>query len=232
MRGRSVVAAVTLAATLGLAGCHQGGEAQSAHNHAAVLGGYGSQHAPAAPLLDARGQAIPQPAVPANTPAQTLRSGDESAVSVWVQEGHVMASSWTPGTGWTKPQPLEQIYGQASDPQLASNGAGAALTVWRHTVGTIQSLRFSRFDAAGGWSAPDVVPGALPRPAVTGVANADAPRLQMDAQGNVLAEWPSGFGPGETQEGRFVAGQGWTVSERLASAPSALPGSPAPSSAR
>lgn len=220
MKRKGVVAAIALAATLALAGCHEGG---STGNHTTVLGGNGQATGP-----------IPQPPVPAHTQAQTARTDDASAVAIWVQDGRVMASAWTQPGGWSRPQPLEQIYGKASDPQLATNGQGSAMAVWRHTVGNIRSLRFSRFDAKAGWSAPDVVAGALPRPDVPGVAPDDAPRLEMDAQGNVVAQWPSGFQPNEMQQARYVAGQGWSapVSERLASAPSASPGSPAPSSAQ
>ena len=238
MKDTGVVAALMLAATLGVAGCHDGSPPASQGNHASVLGGYGPGQAPAAAtgaLTDAQGQPIPQPRVPANTLAQMVRASDGAALAVWVQDGHVVASTYTRAAGWTPAQPLEQIYGQASEPQLASNGHGTAMAVWRHTVGSIQSLRFSRFQDGAGWSTPDVLPGALPRPPLAGPAGAqDAPRLQMDAQGNVVAQWPSGFHAGEVQEARYVEGQGWTraVSEKMASAPSALPALPAPSSAR
>jgi hypothetical protein len=231
MKARGVVAALAVTAALALAGCHQPEAPQSQGNRTAVLGGNGPG---ATQLTDARGEPIPQPPVPANTPAQTVRTGEDAALSVWAQDGHIMASSWHAQGGWTKPQALETIYGQASDPELASNGQGIAMAVWRHTVGNIRSLRFSRFDAKSGWSAPDVVPGALPRPDTPRVPPDDAPRLQMDAQGNVAAQWPSGFEPNEMQQARYVAGQGWTapVSERLASTPNASPGSRDPSSAR
>ena len=71
--------------------------------------------------------------------------------------------------------------------------SGLAMAVWHHQVGNIHSLRFSRWDA-NGWSVPDVLPGALPRPAVAGMRSGqNAPQLHMDAQGAVLARWPSGF---------------------------------------
>lgn len=238
MKETGVVAALMLAATLGLGGCHDGSPPASQGNHASVLGGYGPGQAPATAagaLTDAQGQPIPQPRVPANTLAQMVRASDGTALAVWVQDGHVVASSYTRAAGWSPAQPLEQIYGQASEPQLASNGHGTAMAVWRHTVGSIQSLRFSRFQDGAGWSTPDVLPGALPRPPLPGPAGAqDTPRLQMDAQGNVVAQWPSGFHAGELQEARYVAGQGWTraVSEKLATAPSASPALPPPSSAR
>jgi hypothetical protein len=187
-------------------------------NNTAVLGGYGPGPANerAAPLVDARGQPIPPPPVPSNVTAQTVRSADEGALAVWVQDGHVVASTYTRDKGWSPAQPLETIFGHASDPQLASNGRGAAMAVWRHTVGSIQSLRFSRFEAGAGWSHPDVMPGALPRPDAEGAeGNADAPRLQMDAAGNVMAQWPSGFAANEVQTARYVDGQGWARAESV-----------------
>jgi hypothetical protein len=192
------------------------------------MGGYGpGVQAPApAPLTDAHGQVIPAPPVPAPAVAQTVRAADEAALALWVQDGHVTGSFYARGFGWTAPQPLETIRGQASDPQLVSNGQGKAMAVWRHTVGNIQSLRFSHFDASAGWSVPDVMPGALPRADTAGVQ--DAPRLQMDAQGNVTAQWPSGLAAREVQTSRYLEGQGWSraLSERVASASPASPASP------
>ena len=103
------------------------------------------------------------------------------------------------------------------------------MAVWRHTVGSIESLRYSRFDSSG-WSVPDVMPGALPRPRTERGA---APRVQMDAQGQVVAEWSSGFDPRQTQSARYVPGQGWSpAANELASAAPASPAPPPPSSAQ
>jgi hypothetical protein len=200
-----------------------------------VLGSFGSGPRPpaAAPQAQADTSGLPQPALPASTTARLVRSGPDTGLAVWVQDGHAVAASYAAASGWSQPQPLEQIYGQASDAQLASNGHGAAIALWRHTVGNIESLRFSRFDAATGWSEPDVMPGALPRPrpasAAPGREAAGAPRLRMDADGNAFAEWPSGFDAQATQTARYVAGQGWSraLSEPVASASPAARPSPA-----
>jgi hypothetical protein len=213
-------AAVLLLAGLALAGCGD----RPAANDTKVLGGQGTPAAEAPVMVDADGRAIPRPPVPAGTPAQVARSGDEAALAVWVQDGHVVASAYAPGTGWSPARPLEEIYGEASDPQLASNGHGAAMAVWRHTVGSIRSLRFSHFDATLGWSTPDVLPGALPQPDAQGAGEDDAPRLAMDEDGNATARWPSGFAPGEEQVARFVPGKGWS---RPASEPVVSAASPA-----
>jgi len=229
MKHAGALGLVLLAAAL--AGC------QDHRNNTAVLGGYGNGPAgePSPPALtDAQGHVIPAPAVPPRTRITAVRSGDEQAIAAWIADHHVVAATWTPA-GWSAPQPLERIYGESSDVQLASNGQGRAMAVWHHRVGNIHSLRFSRFDAASGWSLPDVVPGALPRPEVAGTPpGRDAPQLQMDAEGNVVARWPSGFHANEMQTARYAAGQGWSdaASEPVASATPASPAPPAPSSAR
>lgn len=191
----------------------------------AVLGGHGARgtaDSAASSLVDADGRAIPAPPAPARARVQAVRSGDRAALALWVQDGRVMASSWTRDGGWSPAHALEEIYGQASDPQLASNGQGKAMAVWRHTVGKIESLRFSPYAQGTGWGTPDVMPGALPRPDDS-AATRDAPRLHMDADGNVVAEWASGFRADELQTARWSEGQGWSraASEPLASASSA-----------
>jgi hypothetical protein len=222
-----VLAACVLGLGLGLAGC----DGQSdASRHTAVLGGNGNPSTGAESGTSNAGGPLPPPPAAAGTQVLTVGTGEDAAVAVWVQDGHVLASTFARPRGWSPAQPLETIYGVATDPQLASNGRGAAIAVWRHTVGSIQSLRFSRFDAASGWSTPDVLPGALPRPKAEGAA---APQLSIDGDGKVTARWPSGFAANEEQVARYTPGQGWSraVSAPLP-APSGSPARPAPSSAR
>lgn len=200
----------------------------------AVLGGNGPHDATASAWTDTQGRPIPMPAAPPQARPQLARTAEDAAVAAWIADDHVVVSRWTRAAGWTPPQPLERIYGQSSQVAVVGNGLGQAMAVWHHRVGNIHSLRFSRLEGEA-WSVPDVVPGALPRPEVgSAVTGETAPRLQMDAQGNVLAQWPSGFHANEQQVARYTPVQGWSaaVSEPLASARSASPPNPAPSSAR
>jgi hypothetical protein len=236
MQARALVPVLALL-LVALAGCDGRTGKVDHSNNTAVLGSNGlpPDRGAAAPLADAQGQAIPAPPAPAAARAQAVLSGADSALAVWVADDHVVASGWSRATGWSAPQALERIYGASSDPQIVSNGRGSAMVVWQHRVGNIHSLRFSRFEAASGWSLPDVLPGAMPRPHAAGApANGDAPQLQMDAAGNVLARWPSGFHANETQVARYTPGQGWSAaaSEPVASATPASPAPRAPSSAR
>jgi hypothetical protein len=231
--GKALAALLATAVALASAGCR---DSQAERSRTSVLGNSTVERAPAAPTLtDASGQPIPTPPAPAGAQPQMARTGDDSALAVWLEETHVVAASWTRAGGWTAAQPLERIYGDASAPQVVSNGQGIAMALWRHRVGNIHSLRFSRFDAATGWAPPDVLPGAFPRPAAAGSPPAQhAPRLRMDSRGNVFAQWPSGFRANEMQVARYSAAQGWSqaASEPEPPASSASPARPAPSSAR
>jgi hypothetical protein len=211
------------------AGC---GERGASDGPTSVMGGSdGRPRADAQPgITDARGREIPLPRMPANVAPRVVSAGMENALALWIQDGVPVAAMYAPPSGWSAAQPLEELHGDASDAQLVANTTGSGMAIWRHTVGSIQSLRFSRFEPATGWSVPDVMPGALPRPP----GEAPPPQAQMDDAGNVTARWPSGFDAHQTQASRYTPGQGWSqaISESVASGPSASPALPSPSSVR
>ncbi|HVZ43222.1 MAG TPA: hypothetical protein VHA82_05380 [Ramlibacter sp.] len=134
----------------------------------------------------------------------------KTGLALWLQDGRVMVSRWTLNTNWERPKPLETIAGSASHARLASNGRGVAIAVWQHTVGDIESLRYSRWQHGRGWETPDVMPGALPRPHDEGgPLDTTAVRIEVDRDGNARAEWPSGFDADQMQSSTFVPGEGW-----------------------
>jgi hypothetical protein len=210
MRGPRLAIVLLAAGAAALLGaCRE--RPETAASNTAVLGGYGP---PRSTGPEAAG-AIPPPRVPRNATPQIAMVGSDAAVAVWEQDGQVVASRFSRARGWEAAQPLERIAGQASNARIAGNGQGVAMALWQHTVGRIESLRYSRFEADKGWSPPDVMPGALPRPRQPGktaggtVAQA-APQIEVDAHGNARAEWRSGFDEDEVQASTFVAGEGWT----------------------
>lgn len=151
---------------------------------------------------------IPPPPVPRGSSVATSSIGSRGAVAVWLQNDDVFAATYQPESGWGDIRKMEEIMGGASDLQLAGNGQ-AAMAVWRHSLGNIESLRYSRFEPATGWSAPDVVAGVLPRR-----SSATArPRLQIDGSGQVTLEWPSRFADQPMQAARFDPGKGWSTEE-------------------
>lgn len=186
-----------------------------------VLGGYGSgpggraaARSGEAGLTDTQGRAIPLPPVPRNTVADMALVGRFTALALWEEQGRVMATRYTRERGWEPPQPLEQIGGQASNARLASNRSGVAMAIWQHTVGRIDSLRYSRYEEGRGWNQPDVMPGALPRPrqpgkTAGGTVEEAAPRIEVDARGNARGQWLSGFDETQLQASTYVPGEGW-----------------------
>lgn len=215
--GRSLALLLLAAA---LAACSD--EVHETNETTKVLGGFGPHGSANPALSDSGGRRIPLPPAPSGTAAQVTPAGEDSALAVWVTDNHVVGSRWQRDVGWSAPEPLERIYGESREVQLVGNGH-LAMAVWQHRVGNIHSLRFSRFDGTA-WSLPDVLPGALPRPAAAGAPpGMEAPHLAMDDQGNVLARWPSGFHAGQEQVARYAPGTGWSAAtnEPLASAPAA-----------
>src|SRR5690606_36227916 len=86
---RRAATACALLAALALAGCGDDlPETATLDGGTAVLGGNGGQPA----LADARGRGIPPPPVSAGVQAQAVRSGDDSALAVWLHEGRVLSS--------------------------------------------------------------------------------------------------------------------------------------------
>jgi hypothetical protein len=190
--------------------------------------------APVAPdlvLRDTDGQVIPPPRVPPGITAQAAVTAPGIAWAVWIQDKRAVGARYTRAGGWEAPIPFERIAGIDTDPQLASNGNGTAMAMWRHTVGRIESLRYSRWDAANGWSGPDVLHGALPQPRPAGLPHGQphpptAPRLVMDQQGTVHAEWPSGFHAQQVQASAFLPSRGWTRPEDRPGEATAAPAVP------
>jgi hypothetical protein len=161
------------------------------------------------------GSALPAPPAPRGSKAVTAPAAADATLAVWEEQGRVMASRYTRAGGWDQAVPLEDIAGDASNLRLAGNGNGVAMAVWQHTVGRIESLRFARWEEATGWSVPDVMPGALPRPTQPGksagpAVDDAAVQLEVDAQGNARAQWRSGFDAAQVQASTFLPGEGWS----------------------
>jgi hypothetical protein len=203
---------------------------------ASATGSTSAQVAAALPVLqDADGQVIPPPLVLPGTAVQAAVTAPGTAWAVWVQDGRTVGSRYTRAAGWETPIPFERIAGIDSDPQIASNGNGTAMVLWRHTVGKIEALRYSHWDAATGWSGPDVLQGALPRSRPANLPPERpyppvAPQLAMDRQGTVHAQWPSGFDDQQLQASVFLPSHGWARPEDRPLEASASPSAPPDSS--
>jgi hypothetical protein len=209
---RPGVALALAALAFALGACDSRDErAERRASNTAVLGGFG---APPAATVDPAGQA-PAPPAPRGSKAVVAAGNEETTLALWDEQGRVMASRHTRAGGWEQAVPLEDIAGDASNLRLAGNRNGVAMAIWQHTVGSIESLRYSRWEEATGWTPPDVMPGALPRATQPGktagnAVDAAAVELDVDALGNARAQWRSGFDASQLQASTFVPGEGWS----------------------
>ena len=114
-----------------------------------------------------------------------------AAIAVWIQYDEYPASLWSniwanrfDGFSWSTPEMIETYdAGDASDPQIAIDGTGAAIAVWHQwdTVSGLGSIWANRFDGSS-WSTPEVIETDDAR-------DASNPQIAMDGTGNAVAVW-------------------------------------------
>jgi uncharacterized protein YbdZ (MbtH family) len=85
-----------------------------------------------------------------------------NAFAVWQQSDGARFSIWsnhyTVGSGWGHAELIETAEnGDASNPQIAINGAGNALAVWEQSDGSTSALWASRRRPCGAWDAPVMI---------------------------------------------------------------------------
>lgn len=131
------------------------------------------------------------------------------AVAVWSQdvanESRVFASRYTQSGGWSAPQALDGLSGQAVNPDIAMDPLGSAVAVWQVFDGTQTNISASRYTTSSGWTA-----------AVTIETDdrgwAQNPRVVADPAGNALATWQQSDGTRDhIQVARFSAQSGWSA---------------------
>jgi hypothetical protein len=135
--------------------------------------------------------------------------GSGRAVAVWGQDAGIRSRQFVPGRGWSPPEALPQTGpGNAFDPEVAVNGIGTAVAIWRQTEtpesGPVR-VWSSRREPTGGWSAPAAIDGGEFLDDVWQIAAA------LDPAGNAIALWTSD-GIVATRGG---ADRGWLPPERL-----------------
>jgi hypothetical protein len=140
---------------------------------------------------------------------------DGNAMAVWEAGGApaaIIASHYTPATGWTRAAPIDPNASPDQYPQyprVATGSSGDAMAVWFESNG-MGTIVASRYTGSGGWSAPvridDESTGYPYQP--RGVA--------IDPSGSAVAIWV-----GEDQNGgnvfanRYSTSDGWAVAEAI-----------------
>jgi hypothetical protein len=149
-----------------------------------------------------------------NSP-QIAMDGAGNALAVWKQWDGTRDSIWSnryvAGSGWQSAQLIETgDAGSAFDPQIAMDGAGNALAVWRQSDGMHYNIWSDRYVAGSGWQSAQLIE-------IDDASDAYDPQIAMDGAGNALAVWhQSDNTHSSIWFNRYVAGSGWQSAQPIA----------------
>ncbi len=145
---------------------------------------------------------------------QIAVDGNGNALAVWAMHDGSRKNIWSNrfvlGTGWGTATLIENNdVGDASNPQIAIDGNGNALAVWRQFDGTHFNIRANRFTADTGWGAAELIE-------TDNAGDAVGPQIALDANSNALAVWRQSDGTRyNIWANRFTAGAGWGTAELI-----------------
>jgi hypothetical protein len=145
-------------------------------------------------------------------------ASDGSVMAVWVASdgttSSIYSNHFASSTGWGKPVLIESSTMPADSPQLAGDGAGNYIAVWRQawkTVnGTLYGIYSNRYTAGSGWSSTSSVV-YLDTANTSVTANAD-PMVVMNASGHAFAIWSVydwNWNHNSVRSNRYTPGSGW-----------------------
>ena len=130
-----------------------------------------------------------------------------NAVAVWKQDDgtrdNIWANRYAVGTGWGTAVPIEtDNAGDAWYPQVAVDGSGNAVAVWKQDDGTRWNIWSNRYVAGTGWGTAVLIE--------TNAGGAWCPQVAVDPSGNAMAVWDQWDGTFRNiYSNRYVAGTGW-----------------------
>ena len=138
-----------------------------------------------------------------------------NAIAVWSQtdgtRNNIWANRFVAGTGWGTAQLIETTdAGTAAFPQVAVNGAGAAVAIWYQTNGTRYSAWANTFTPGGaGWGTATLIE-------TDETGDVTATGIDLDESGNAVAVWGQSDGTRvNAWANRYVAGTGWGTAELI-----------------
>jgi len=151
----------------------------------------------------------------ANYP-QVVMDGLGNAIAVWYQSDgtrdNIWANRYVAGSGWGSAVLIEtDNAGGAFDPQVATDGSGNAIVVWRQNDGTRDNIWSNRYLLGSGWGTAALVE-------TDNVGGGAAPQVAMDGRGNAWAVWGQFYGGrSNVLASRYVPGLGWATPTPLES---------------
>ena len=112
-----------------------------------------------------------------------------NAAAVWEQyDGtvwNIWANRYDASTGWGAEEAIETGTGGAFSPEVAIDGSGNAIAVWRQYDGTVWNIWANRYKATGwpkGWGTAELIE-------TNDTGDVAMPRIAMDGNGNATVVW-------------------------------------------
>ena len=123
---------------------------------------------------------------------QVAIDADGNAVAVWEQfdgtRWNIWANRYEAGSGWGTAELIEtDNAGDAQIAQVALDGSGNAMAVWRQFDGTRWNIWANRYVVGFGWGAAELIE-------TDNTQSAEFPQVAMDGSGNAMAVWPQSTG--------------------------------------
>ncbi|MBU1158324.1 MAG: hypothetical protein KKE24_03185 [Candidatus Thermoplasmatota archaeon] len=134
--------------------------------------------------------------------------GEDNMIAVWTQfdsyHVNVTASRYVQGEGWGPTEIIGDDYpGNPSYPQIAMDGKGNAVVVWKVWASPIYEAWANEYKIGEGWGTAHLVEDVYD-------GTAGNPRIAMDEGGNATVVWQELIGTTASLLAcRYVAGDGW-----------------------
>jgi hypothetical protein len=140
---------------------------------------------------------------------QIAMNANGNAIAVWKlyyenTQFDIWANRYVAGVGWGTIQLIEtDNAGNADYPQIAMDGSGNAIAVWKQSDGTRTNIWANRYVVGSGWGTAQLIE-------TDNAGNADYPQIAMDGSGNATVVWTQSDGTRTNIWAiRYVAGSGW-----------------------
>ena len=130
-----------------------------------------------------------------------------NAVAVWYQSNgtryNICSNRYVVGEGWGTVQLIDtySLY-DSSSPEVAVDGAGNAVVVWKQYDGTFIGLMSNRYVAGTGWGVAQRID--------TSIGGIDSHQVSVSSAGDAVAVWQQVNGTRwDIYSNRYVIGDGW-----------------------
>ena len=144
---------------------------------------------------------------------RAVLDGSGDGVAVWQQKyprssWGVLANGFAAGQGWGTPIPLDANEPASMSPDIATDGCGNAIAVWRQTDGVDFTVWANHNRTGAGWTGPVLIgPDA---------SQDTTPSVAMNAGGDAVAAWVN---DGHFLVARYGESSGWGSPEQIDESP-------------